>query len=165
MRSPKHCTNKSYNCYQQYPFSKANGTLVTYCLSQLSFLKQKNKQQSVPYTAFFYSHNQNMKYMVQILEQTIKRKFSLCVVKVSKTISLTSIGYFIVQVCHNAQTNPHLLVRLCVVGAHFRPPTCKSTSSHLCNRKILVLLQLMQQQKCPVVPKTYCYGAYLVIIQ
>lgn len=44
---------------------------------------------------------------------------------------LTPIGNFVVQVCHDAKTNPHLLVCLCVVRAHLGPPVCKHTSGHL----------------------------------
>lgn len=49
----------------------------------------------------------------------------------SVSIELTPIGNFVVQVCHDTKTHPHLLVCLGVVRAHLGPPICKRTSSHL----------------------------------
>lgn len=47
---------------------------------------------------------------------------------------LTPIRDFVVQVCHDTQADPHLLVRPSVVRAHLGPPACKYTPCHLCEK-------------------------------
>lgn len=64
---------------------------------------------------------------------------------------LTSIWNFVVEVRHDAHTDPHLLVGLSVVRAHLAPPTCKHVSSCLYGGKARNLAEVIQSDLCCIV--------------
>lgn len=55
---------------------------------------------------------------------------------------------FVVEVRHDAKTDPHLLVGLSVVRAHLAPPTCKHVSSYLYGAKASHLEEALQSDLC-----------------